>query len=212
MRAYHILSSLAGSAVIYVAMAACSSSGSGGAGGGRDGGDFSDVLTDPVAEASADPVSGSRLKAYYHVGEDGSKAYDNGHWWDSTRGEDCYFQPASDGKLHCLPTTPTTTAVVFYYIDDKCTQAVIEATNGCGFKYVVDYSLPAPGCGTQGGAKILSVNGPVMLDISTKFFAYSKQSNVCAPTLLNVNPSSTYLAVGQEIPPTAFVSGSIAHD
>lgn len=61
-----------------------------------------DALTDPVPDALADvTTSGSRLKAKWIVGADGSKQFRN--WYDSQLGHDCYFNPASDGQTRCLP-------------------------------------------------------------------------------------------------------------
>src|SRR5262249_52920033 len=77
---------------------------------------------DPVATARAD--SGSRLKAEYLLGDDGSKDYQitlmpwsynpnlfnvGAHpvnvYWDSMRNEECAYQVAADAATRCLPTS-----------------------------------------------------------------------------------------------------------
>lgn len=105
-----------GSVVVYVAMAACGAvddvaklgghdaatgdghSSSGDTSGGLDASEWIDAIADavadavvnPVADASADPnTSGSRLKAEYLVGADGSKQFLQ--WWDSGRSEVCDY-------------------------------------------------------------------------------------------------------------------------
>ena len=60
------------------------------------------MMMDPVPDADAETKSGTRLKMRYYVGEDGSKQPLLG-WHDTMRNEDCYFQKAEDGKLHCIP-------------------------------------------------------------------------------------------------------------
>jgi hypothetical protein len=149
---------LFGGCTLYVIMAACSGSeGSGGSGvasstsaggsggnegnggdggaaqGGRDGGIF-DALTDPVREADAEPMSGSRLKGKYLLGSDGSKQYQQtalgsgigtnqlyvqAVWYDSQRQEDCIFTTASDGQTRCVPVGYEGNV---YYSDAQCTQ------------------------------------------------------------------------------------------
>src|SRR5688572_6213959 len=57
-------------------------------------------MMDPVPDAQAE--SGTRLKARYYVGEDGSRQLIPG-WFDTQRNEVCYFGIASDGNLRCTP-------------------------------------------------------------------------------------------------------------
>jgi hypothetical protein len=84
--------------------------GSGSSGGGSSSGGTAlddsggrgilDALTDPVTEASAAPnQSGSRLKAKYYVGSDGSKTFTGMH--DSMLNVDCNFIQASDSTTRC---------------------------------------------------------------------------------------------------------------
>jgi len=126
---------IAGSLAIYVVMAACSATESANrttkAAGGTsaiaaNGGTTSSVveggatgitsyssgsssiintIVNPVKDAYAS-TSGSRLKAKFRTGSDGSKEYLEGLWWDSERSEDCTVSPyvMTDGTYRCLPS------------------------------------------------------------------------------------------------------------
>jgi hypothetical protein len=88
--------------------------------GGSDGSGILDALTDPVPDAMADTVSGSRLKAAWIESTDGAKQFllnteiNSGSgstvtgnvWYDSMRDENCTIRLAADGKLRCLPGFP----------------------------------------------------------------------------------------------------------
>ncbi len=112
-----------------------------GSGGGDSG--FLDALTDPVSPADANPVSGSRLKRKYLLGDDGTQedilTYElvndspvvGNTWWDSQLQEDCHFRLAADGKTRCVPgyESPQNGGAKDYYIvyaDPACTQAVMQ--------------------------------------------------------------------------------------
>jgi hypothetical protein len=77
---------------------------------------IADAMTDPVPDASAEE-SGSRLKARYYVGDDGSKQFAG--WYDSERKENCTVMSASDGVLRCLPFTLFASAGS-YFSDSNC--------------------------------------------------------------------------------------------
>jgi hypothetical protein len=86
-------------------------------------------MMDPVPDAEAE--SGSRLKAKYYVGADGSKQFAF-IWRDTERNEDCSFQRAEDGSLRCLPPAG---AAPSYFADAACTQPVtltVKQPGACG--------------------------------------------------------------------------------
>ncbi len=104
-------------------------------------------LASPVPMADAD--SGSRLKAEFLGGDDGSKDYQLGlapwvtnfpsqysvHpvglYWDSMRQEECSFQFAADGKMRCLPTDTQGSTI---FSEATCTQSVFylqQVAPGC---------------------------------------------------------------------------------
>jgi len=209
MKVRDVLAALGGGWVIYVAMVACNGGadapfGSGGSTGSEDAGDIIDALTDPVPDANAEPVSGSRLKARYIAGEDGSKSYLPGQWYDTERQENCFFQTAADGKKRCLPAE-TLKESLPYFIDAACTATgAYRNTPACTTPppdYALTYSGPV--CSTvvkvhQVGAQHL---GPVY---------YIDAFGQCSD--LGDTDGWDFFSLGAEIPPTEFVAGAEAHD
>ena len=212
--------SLLGSAMVYVAMAACAGgsggpsaagsgaggpSGSGGAstkgGPGMDSG-LIDALLDPVPTAAADPTSGRRLKAQYRLGDDGSKEYLPGTWFDAQRNEVCAFGPAADGKERCMPDG----AVVSVYSDAMCQTPLLMITSSCAapaYALVQDAST----CDSTAGATHVFAVGAT----TTPTTLYVQTGTSC----FAAGPAATgytYYAVGAEIPASSFVSATRAHE
>ncbi len=79
-----------------------------------------DAVTDPVSEAKAQQQSGTRLKANWLVGADGSRQFVS--WHDSQVGADCTFVPAADSTVRCLPSTPGAGGP--FYADPACSQTL----------------------------------------------------------------------------------------
>ncbi len=128
---------LGGSCAVYLAMAACAGGGSKTPTGSEANAGGRDDLTDPVPAAdAATATSGTRLRARYHVGDDGSKQFVG--WRDTERDEDCSFQTAEDGKLRCLPSTGGS---VQYFSDSGCSEvvALVPATEACPEPGVAGY-------------------------------------------------------------------------
>jgi len=99
--------------------------------GGGLGGMLGDMM-DPVDDADAAPAtSGTRLRARYYVGEDGSKQFVG--WHDTKRDEGCGFGKAQDGKIRCLPNESSALALG-YYADGGCTVPLF-TTIGSGTCY-----------------------------------------------------------------------------
>ncbi|MFO0763048.1 MAG: hypothetical protein U0359_41815, partial [Byssovorax sp.] len=170
--------------------------------GGDDGGIF-DALTDPVPEAAAEPVSGSRLKAKYQVSDDGLKIYLPGSYYDSERGEDCIFEPAADGKERCLPIGSGATAGT-YFLDPSCTQDVALAFAGCVTKYA--YTVEQSACSLMFGKIHIYPTGAPLQPAQV----YHKSGASCVGTAPPEN--FTLLSVGAEVPASSFVAGSVQHD
>lgn len=120
MKSKIVFHSLMGSALVYIAMAACvtaenipnGSTATTGAVGPSDseGSGFADAMVDPVPDANAGdickcqeiPKSGTRLKPITWNGADGSiGATISFH--DTERNEVCVPQNASDGTWRCMP-------------------------------------------------------------------------------------------------------------
>jgi hypothetical protein len=162
-----------------------------------------DALTDPVGNASADPTSGSRLKAYYYTGDDGSKVYEPYRWHDSQRNEDCMFVYASDGSWRCMPIYATTGATGF--LDAQCQQKITsQFSPTCPAAYAVAYSAPPVCSGTYAYSMypVLAKVVPVMV--------YAVEGGICKA--YQPTQGATYYLLGPAVPPSAFVGGSYQHD
>jgi hypothetical protein len=71
------------------------------------------AITDPVPDASAEPATdGTRLKAIFQVGDDGSRQQQY-NWWDSSRSEECSFTSFDDGSTRCVPQAGATVGSFF---------------------------------------------------------------------------------------------------
>lgn len=183
-------------------------------------------LADPVPRAAAD--SGSRLKAEFLLGEDGSKDYQIGMdrapngtaqygklYWDSERNEQCFFFLAGDGVSRCLPTDR-----VWYnyypklsYSDASCTQGLIvipAGPPGCPQvlpKYAMSDELDPicsaiiPGEGRRHYYPVGAFLGP-----GPNTPCYGKDAaNTCVPMACG---AGAYHALGAEIDPTSFVGST----
>lgn len=73
-------------------------------------------------------VSGTRLRARYLEGSDGSRYY-NG-FQDTMLGVPCFPQRASDGITRCLPQEPQN-AVGSFFSDSNCTNPAIVVLKSC---------------------------------------------------------------------------------
>jgi hypothetical protein len=94
---------------------------------GGIGGMIGEVL-DPVPDAEAE-MSGTRLRARYYVGADGSRQFIG--WHDKERGEDCAFVQQPDGTLRCVPFYSTAAAT--YFADAACvTQPLVPVLKAVG--------------------------------------------------------------------------------
>jgi hypothetical protein len=110
-----------------------------------------DRLRDPVPNALAE-LSGTRLKAKFTTGTDGSKLYEPEVLHDTQLDVDCAFGLAADGQTRCMPTLePEAVPGFLYFADDACTQpiAVMQPPPlGCPAtppKYMLTYD-PPPAC------------------------------------------------------------------
>jgi hypothetical protein len=230
MGASNAVKMLTGSAIVYVIMAACGSGDTrapsglmgsdggnhDGAAGGVDGtgpgpeasNGLLDAITDPVPSAMADPVqSGTRLKAHYYAGEDGSKQFTL-TFYDSQRHEDCSFKIAGDGTIRCLPTT----AVVFgYYADAACTQQLAGVLTGCTPpKYAGAGTASCPG----------SPDASLVYPLGAAFSGqtmYVQDPSTTPPTCTGTQSFSLTISYdlytfGAEIPPSAFAQATLQTD
>jgi len=183
-------------------MAQTGSGGMGQGGSNFDAGGIWDALTDPVPDASADPTSGTRLKAKYRMGADGSKEYINGTWFDSQRNEDCSFATAMDGQLRCLPNLAQAYVVESIFSDASCTKPVATVSDSCTHKYAIAYETAVCMAGSQ-AIRVYNLGAQV----STIY--YKSGANCFAGT---ISPPSKYYSLGTEVLPSSFVSATIGID
>jgi hypothetical protein len=215
MKMRDVCLSLLGGALVYVAMAACSAGGDagsvgsvGGVGSGgsavRSANGGSGSLMNPVPTASADPVSGTRLKAQYMIADDGSKEYVTDLWFDSQRNETCAFTVAGDGKQRCIPGG----AAASMYSDSSCSTPILAVPTGCTTPpYAVGTDLST--CTQTPDANHVYVVGPAATPAPTSLFMTSGTS------CFSVGPAAlgfAYYTIGAEIPAASFVSASTTHD
>ena len=198
-----------GSIAIYVAMAACSASGGTATGfgppgsskpSGSSGSSGGTSVTNPVPTASADSTqSGSRLKAMYNVGSDGSKTFVTFH--DTQLNADCLFGGASDGSTRCLPSGAQVTGELFS--DPQCSQPLGIAATGCVTPvYAVQYETTCSGNQKKIFPVTGTFNGSVYTGNATSCTAYS-------PAVVS---SYSFYNLGPEVSPSSFVQATLQAD
>jgi len=116
-----------------------SSSGTGGQGGSSSSGEAG-AGGAPVAGF----VSGSRLRARYYQGDDGSRQMLG--WYDTELGTHCTVMPAEDGTLRCLPST----IVLTYFSDPACAAPAAAIEKGCPVFTMVSGIVTTATCTNQG--------------------------------------------------------------
>lgn len=161
----------------------------------------------PVAEAEA-AESGSRLKARWYVGADGSRQFLN--WFDSEVQAECYFARGRDGALRCLPS-PLGESVLStaLYADEECSSRVAAfsaASCGSAQPNVVVIQDQA---GTDACAQTPYRYHRVGAEVPAGEI-YTLQGTAC--TVSPRDPARTYRLVGAEIPAAGFVAGEIVVD
>jgi hypothetical protein len=205
---------LGGSLLVYLAVATCAGSGSGTArrdGGGRgtssENGDVLGVLdglADPVPVAAADPnKSGSRLKARYYAGSDGSKQFIG--WHDSQLNADCSFVDYSDGTKRCMPSVQG--SVGTYFSDAGCAQPLIlvQTGPGCTVPKYAAKSTPNS-CPSSPGTLTLYNVGP-----SFTGTAFSGTASSCSKVTTTLPGYAAY-SLGAEVPPSTLVAATVETD
>lgn len=215
MRAKESARAVAGSIIVYVVMAACSSKGGGGflgrGGGGpgvdADGGDPNgsadtglDGLLDPVPTAAAEVYkSGSRLKAKYYEGQDGSKAFVG--WFDSQRNEDCSFRIAADGTARCLPTGD----VVQFFNDGNCTSPLVMVAKPCATAAAYAVFQDGVSC-SEVRTRVYPRGNPTTPGGTIFMKASTSCTGISSSTYQTIY---NFFTVGPEVAPSAFVGANL---
>jgi hypothetical protein len=161
-------------------------------------------MMDPIPEADA-ATSGTRLKARYYVGADGSKQFIG--WRDTMRNEDCSFATAEAGMVRCLPAVG---AYATFYADAGCSQplaTVAKPQQGlCGAAaaaqppaYVYDYKAYI--CGSFRVAKVAAETTPaaVWVAAGANCTASTVQPQVYTYYSTNAAENSAFVAATTQV-------------
>ena len=164
-----------------------------------------DALTDPVSSASAQTMtSGSRLKAKWYVGADGSKQFLG--WHDSQLNTDCDFEVASDGATRCIPAYPAGALLATYFADAACSQPIAYLYPGCATPTYASQSASAS-CALKPVTQIFSIAGVYGGTV------YQGTSSSCtAVTATTILSLYTFYSIGTESPPSQFVQATVQTD
>jgi hypothetical protein len=162
------------------------------------------MMMDPVPDAAAEPATdGSRLKAEYNVGADGSRQFAG--WWDSQRNEECAFQPFADGSQHCVPLY--TGVIQLGFSDSSCSSALFAiALSTCPDPATVKYALS----GAAWGCTAFSYAAVESLTLATPDKIFSGTPAACVDVTASYKPVYNFFT-GTEIPLSSFVAATKQH-
>jgi hypothetical protein len=156
----------------------------------------------------ANVTSGSRLREQFWQSEEGTELTSG--WWDSDLGVTCAPQVAADGITRCLPGAMVgfaTAAVapggvgvgLLTYVDAACTQRLKSWEAGCdapAYTQLTEF--------TDCGATVTRVHEVTGLVTTRTPYLWNETEGTC--TAQSYDRDMTYLRVGDEVPPTAFVA------
>jgi hypothetical protein len=206
MKYTHAILTLLSGGAVYVAVAALV------------GGPALRSVSDPVPAARAE-TSGSRLKAKYVTGSDGSKIYVPEIAFDSQLGVDCAFVTAADGKVRCIPNVAPDSIDGWGatgYTDAVCTKPAVwinAAPVGCPQqvpKYVWINEYPGPYCPVADPAKALRFVHQVGALVGGASKYTKDGAGACK---FSSGPSASTVAYElTEVPASTFVEGSAGID
>lgn len=147
---------------------------------------------DPVPPASADPISGTRLKAKSFVGADGSKEHVPHAWYDSSLMVECSPFYTATNRLRCLPVPRY--VVIGNFADPSCTTpvAVGQACDGAEHRYAASSS--SDGCRVHYSVHRLGAETMAVYQLS---------GGSC--TQLATAPGQRFYAVDSDVPEETFV-------
>lgn len=167
----------------------------------------------PVARAGSELKTGTRLRARFVNGDDGSQAA-IGHY-DSKLNVECQFSEAEDGKTRCLPTrtatlrTPDTFAsnysgARFFYKDNNCTER-LAVSNLC--EAPARYVKFQDTCG--GRPRIANIN-EIAVPATIYFRSYTGACSGASTAGQWYFTELRFYTLGAPVQPEEFVAGTIA--
>lgn len=179
-------------------------------GGGKGGGPAaSSSGSGPVPNAEAEE-SGSRIKAMWRTGSDGSKQFVG--FFDSALMVKCSYLPMADGKDYCLPYDPTVSAgPTGPFTDSACNPSSL---------VVVRQSIYAP-CTAPKFAVTYGNQQCILLSVASSI--YEIGAKIPTPATLYFNsggqcfssatqPGEEVYAIAKERPASDFVAATISID
>jgi len=159
-----------------------------------------DMMGEMVPEAKAQ--SGSRLKARWYVGDDGSRQFLD--WQDTELNTACSFTTGADGTLRCMPIGGA--AGAYYFSNATCSTRLISVPQA----QCTQGSQPEFGIYTEttcGASKyhIFPVTGVVQ-----PANIYTGSPAACTP--LAALAGYTFYSAGVELPASRFVAANVTVD
>jgi hypothetical protein len=117
---------------------------------------------------------------------------------DTQRNEDCYFMNAGDGTSRCLPSAG---AQVYFYTDAQCTQRIASRYTGGGCATPPTLAQQYDDSTCPARTRLFAVGSPIAPGT-----LYVKTTSGCLQTSTS---STTFYALGAEVPASSFVSSTI---
>lgn len=199
----------AGMVALYTLVAACSA----GAGGDGSFAQLADAMISPVADAKAGGVvSGSRLKATFIVGSDGSKRIDPDVFWDAELGETCQFTELADGESYCVPRhaeAHMSDEATKLYADASCSKEIPGYVSDlvCVADKMPTYAVVLENafCGTAGRIKKIYKRGAPISELR-RIYSFSGGCD------RHVGFDVQAFGLGAEVPFSALVKGTRGHE
>jgi len=149
-------------------------------------------------------TSGSRLKAHYFVGADGSRQFRA--WYDSQLDILCDWARATDGKTRCLPLVRLDTETYTYWESSDCTgKNVVKAPYFLGD--LIGSNLTGPDFNTTAYFREAYPADVYALGNAMNYAARALNNNDCILT-----SGSGYELPDMPVPPDTFVEASFELD
>ncbi len=162
-----------------------------------------DSATDPVPAVSANE-SGSRIKAKWLVGDDGSRQHQG--WYDSQREEDCSWSAGTDGSRRCLPGGA---GVSGHFTDSACTARIFAVTTANCTNLGLNYIAQSDCSAVFPYSYEIHTLSSVPLTPGTAVYSMSGEN--CVGAVIPDNVYAYHSSTGV-IPPSSFARGTVQTD
>lgn len=156
----------------------------------------------PPGPASATVLGGSRIKAQWYEGADGSRQ-PTGRLWDAQLEIFCAWQ-RSGNAVRCLPESVTPVA----YLDASCSLPVAEGTCAPS-KYAYEIAGPSASCGDPLQFGYRQVGGALQLQTHQEIY-YRHADGQCV--FSGTAGLVSYYSAGPSVPPATFATATATLD